>query len=390
MDLDVVLELRLYQSEDGVFWTSHARYSTFWQDYLSVFDKVNIVARVQKVKIPNVDWKQIESECVTVYPLPYYVGPSQFLFKIPALVKALYRRRKVQRAVIYRIPGILSWLYGFIALPSTKAFGVEVVGDPKVVFSKDASTHPLRSFFRFLFVRMQERQCWNASSISYVTETTLQRSYPSQPEAFNTYYSSIKLMPEDFKSPVNKIFTEYLKLICIGSLEQPYKGCDFMLLLLSHLKKKKIKVTLTWIGGGALLSQMQELAIKLNVNEMVRFLGNVAERKVISAELDDSDIFVLSSRTEGLPRVLIEAMARSLVCVATNVGGVTELLPDKAIFEPDNIEQLTVQLQRIRQMTRKERMLEVTHNFERASNYECLKLAVRRKQMYEALKEASR
>ena len=48
----------------------------------------------------------------------------------------------------------------------------------------------------------------------------------------------------------------------------------------------------------------------------------------VTEQLDAADVFVLPSRQEGLPRAMIEAMARSLPCVGSDVGGISELIPD--------------------------------------------------------------
>ncbi|WP_411689990.1 glycosyltransferase family 4 protein [Acinetobacter indicus] len=53
-----------------------------------------------------------------------------------------------------------------------------------------------------------------------------------------------------------------------------------------------------------------------------------------------ADLYIQPSRTEGLPRALIEAMARGLPAVATNVGGIPELLPSEFLIPPNAPQEL--------------------------------------------------
>lgn len=71
---------------------------------------------------------------------------------------------------------------------------------------------------------------------------------------------------------------------------------------------------------------MLELSSSLKLNDVVYFLG---KRRDIYELLCMSDIFVLSSKYEGLPTVLIEAIMANNYIVSTNCGGVSEILPTK-------------------------------------------------------------
>jgi glycosyltransferase involved in cell wall biosynthesis len=87
------------------------------------------------------------------------------------------------------------------------------------------------------------------------------------------------------------------------------------------------------VGDGQFRAELEELARKLRVNTL--FLGTLPRAEVLEV-LDQADLFVLASKTEGLPRALIEAMARGLPCIATAVGGVPELLPREHLVEPNS------------------------------------------------------
>jgi glycosyltransferase involved in cell wall biosynthesis len=78
-------------------------------------------------------------------------------------------------------------------------------------------------------------------------------------------------------------------------------------------------------GAGPELARTAALCDELGVTEHVRFLGEVSD---VPAVLSGLDVFALSSRTEGMPMALVEAMAASLPVVATSVGGVPEVVAD--------------------------------------------------------------
>ena len=388
MLVDVVIEQRFYRCAKNKYWTENAFPYDFWTRYLDVFSEVNIVARVAEVSEPKSDWKRVDGKKVGFVDLPSYIGPWGFLKTVPQLIRSLRKRKAVKRKVIYRVPSILAEFYNIFAIPKLQPYAVEVVGDPADVFAVGANKSLLRPFFKWLFVKMLKQNCQGAVSLSYVTEYSLQQRYPPNALSFHTHYSSIQLQQDDYKQRDNYVLSNPIKIVCIGNLTQPYKGCDFMLETLAMLKQQQIECHVSWVGGGYLLEDMQHLAKRLNVENQINFVGNLASRELIREQIDQADMFILTSRQEGLPRVLIESMARSLVCIATNVGGVKELISKDFIIERDNIEQLVNVIDRVRQLSEIELLNTATTNFNKALEYENSALRSRRQAMYQRLNEA--
>ena len=92
-------------------------------------------------------------------------------------------------------------------------------------------------------------------------------------------------------------------------------------LLLSEDLRAKFVV----VGDGEERSRLERLTEELQMTERVLFLGS---RSDVAHLLQAADAFMLSSISEGIPLTLIEAMATGLPCVATNVGGIPELIRD--------------------------------------------------------------
>lgn len=79
------------------------------------------------------------------------------------------------------------------------------------------------------------------------------------------------------------------------------------------------------IGDGELRSELESLSDELGLHGSVRFLG---ARRNVEKILNEVDIFVLSSKTEGLPVAMLEAMAAGSIVVSTRVGAVPEVIRD--------------------------------------------------------------
>jgi glycosyltransferase involved in cell wall biosynthesis len=125
--------------------------------------------------------------------------------------------------------------------------------------------------------------------------------------------------PPDRSGPANGA-----RLLCVAALAEK-KGHRDLLQALAALRRDGQELVLDLVGDGELRAQLQALVRDLGLSEVVRFRGELPKPQV--AELmRQVDLFVLPSRFENLPVVLIEAMASGLPAVATSVGGVPELL----------------------------------------------------------------
>jgi glycosyltransferase involved in cell wall biosynthesis len=108
-------------------------------------------------------------------------------------------------------------------------------------------------------------------------------------------------------------------------------------------------VTLRLVGSGALRADLDAQARALGAP--VEFLG-VVEQAKLPAVYTSSDVFVLASFTEGHPKVLLEAMACGLPCVASDCAGNRSLITDGEtglLFDPHDPRQLADRLRRVLQ-----------------------------------------
>jgi len=108
----------------------------------------------------------------------------------------------------------------------------------------------------------------------------------------------------------------------VGRLEKQ-KGHVYLIAAAAQLKEKYPDVVFLLVGEGGLREQLVAQAQYYKIEDNIRFLGN---RDDVPAILRVSDLFVLSSIYEGIPLVILEAMAAGLPVVATNIAGSRELI----------------------------------------------------------------
>jgi len=120
-----------------------------------------------------------------------------------------------------------------------------------------------------------------------------------------------------------------LRLITVARLSRE-KGTDDLLRAAAILRRGGAQVTLTVVGDGPERGRLTGLASELGLDGEVEFAGFLRQGHELVAALDRADVFVLASHSEGLPHSVVEAMARALPVVATDVGGIPELLGDDA------------------------------------------------------------
>lgn len=116
------------------------------------------------------------------------------------------------------------------------------------------------------------------------------------------------------------------------------KNHSFLLKTFALLLKEHQNAKLILAGDGPLLAESKELARTLNIQEHVEFLGNVENVPLL---FQKCDALVLPSLSEGLPISILEAESAGLPIIASNVGGIPDIVKENGIlFEVNNEKEL--------------------------------------------------
>jgi glycosyltransferase involved in cell wall biosynthesis len=205
-------------------------------------------------------------------------------------------------------------------------------------------------------------------------------------EGFWSHYSSIDLESEAIGNARGGINQKAYRLVTVGSLAQRYKGIDVLIGALARCVQAGLNLTAVVVGDGRFRSELEAHAAHLGVAARISFVGEVQAGKPVRDILDASDLFVMPSRTEGLPRAMIEAMARGLPCIGSAVGGIPELLGAANMVLPDDPAVLAAKIREV--LGDHSRMTEMSQqNLTTAKKYAEPVLAARRKRFYEHVRD---
>ena len=396
MRVVVALEHHFFSTPDGTVYPKGETDYKFFARYLDVFDEVVVFGRVEQVERLPKPLLPASGPGVSFVGLDYYRGPWQYLKVRRKLIVKAKDVLQSNDAYVLRIPGAVGTILWHQIMRQNRPYGAEVVGDPWDSLSPRSVKSLARPLARVLLRRGLVRQCHLACATAYVTEYSLQKRYP--PGRWSTSYSSIEL-PADaiatdsgIRSRIDRLRQKKRdglpwRLCYVGTMEQLYKSPDILIEAVAICIKKGCKLELVMIGDGQFRQQLEGRARQLGISDAVEFLGYLPPGDIVYNKLDQADLYVLPSRQEGLPRSVIEAMARGLPCIASNVGGIPELLEPWYMVEPNEVGALAKKIESF--LDDQQRLTKaVERNVGIASKYRSDVLQVRRVEFYKKVEDA--
>ncbi len=317
----------------------------YWRRVFGTPTRVTLVVRghTKTSRGSAPDRQLVVGPDVDVISLPPLRLGGRLLVEIPKALRAL-RTLDPAVPVVLRMPGIVPTLTLLVLVCRRQSFAVQVVGDPLGVTFDAGVGGRMARIIGLVLAGSTWLGCRHAAVVAYVTEAHLQRRYPPGRRAKVHAFPNVQLSGSD-GGRGRRTDTQVGQLLTVASLEQRYKRVDLLIEALAVLRHEGWPVRLQVAGAGVGLGPLRDLAERLGVGDEVSFRGMLPPL-ALAALYAESDMFVLCSDTEGMPRALIEAAAMGLPCVATAVGGIPEFLPPEALVEPGSLASLVATLRR--------------------------------------------
>ena len=328
----VVTEARFNRGLGGMWVaTDGVNGDTQWRRYVGALPRLGVAARATYDDTVTGDPVSL----VDVKPLTTYQGLAQMAIGALRLTRELSKIVRASDLLVLRAPGPLSLLTAVLCRLNRRPYAVEAVGDPEAVLL--ALMPGRRGAILAAVSRWAMR--WTvqgASAARFVTRETLQRKYPPRPGVPSLSVPNVVLRDADFVGAGrSRRATGAAEILVVGSQENRYKGHDIALHALSRLKTRGLGVSMILVGRGNERNALETIASSLGLQDVVTFVDHV-DRADLHRLMDRADVFVHPSRTEGLPRVVLEAMARAVPVVATAVGGVPEIVPEEFLCRSED------------------------------------------------------
>lgn len=389
MKLLVISDSHIIKTPDGKYWCNTAVHGyDFWKRYLNVFEEVHVVSRVNRVE--SVDEQSLiraDGNGVKIVDLPFVRGFSEYLKNLLSFAKKVKKAIGNEEVAVFRVPSLPAFIMLYYFKKLKRPYAFEVIADP---FDCYAESKIVQKLFTFIL----KRECKKANGVSYVTKDFLQERYPCKAlidgeseNHFTSYYSSINLSDDFFGEERHYDKIDNLRIVHVASaINSDVKGHTTLINVVEVLKEKGYNVHLNCLGTGNYVSFYEEMVTRKGLTEEITFLGLYSSKIYIKQLLMNSDIFVFPTKAEGLPRVLIEAMATGLPCLSTPVNGIPELIEKKYLFDPFDVEGFVSKIEQLINNP-KELMDMSSNNLVKAREYQNDVLEARRNEFYQKLKK---
>lgn len=320
-----------------------------WQErYLRYFDEIFVASRCMNLDDKPQGLNISSGDRVNHIDLPESANLKTVFEgngEIEKIIKNTILSNDIE-IVIARLPSINSLKAIKIANKLNKKVIIEMVGDPfDAIWNHGSIKGKLFAPINFMIYKYRLKKLDN---IIFVTENYLQNKYKKDYKNFHTTnISNVNIGVDDKLKPLSikeDFKNAQINIALIGSYSAVYKGIETAIKTISILRRKyNIDAKLSILGSGN-KERYNKVIKELKIENYIDFVGVLESGDKVLSWLDNHDFYIQPSLTEGLPRGLIEAMSRGLPAVATNVGGIPELLKEEAVVKVKDAESIATKI----------------------------------------------
>lgn len=340
----IAVDSFLYRTPDGKYWAESIYDYGFFTRYLKVFKNIIIASRCSEACYEDVKgFVRADGPGLEIRELPPMRGMSSYITNIFSFLRCCFKACEGVQCAILRLPSVAASMIMLFVKIKRIPIALEVVADPYGAYEGNFLA-------QLLFSCNLKYACRSCEGVSYVTEKFLQSIYPSKIEKgqgrFESFFSTIDLNNDFFYKHRLYYNKKHFRIIHVANnMNNDIKGHEVLIRASKILIENNYSIHVTFVGDGYLKDYLKNLTISLGIEKYFSFRGMLSSKDLVRKELINSDIFVLPTKSEGLPRVIIEAMAVGLPCISSPVSGIPELLEKDDLVDPKDISALAKKIE---------------------------------------------
>jgi len=350
--MTVFLNARFYE-QDGVY-RADEQYFKFWIRLAERFSQVTLCVPTEMNMNAGQYTVAFDQEKVVICPLPMYKSSLDLYLRFPYLAwrsaGCCINAIKSSQVFVAVIPNALGLWLSMQARRKGVPCVFYVRGNLKDTVKYEYRNHPL-GFLPSALSIFLEKTARNEmrKKLSFVVGTELHNKYLSHGIKTIPIITSLVSRDDLIEFMPKKTFEKKISLLTVGRLS-PERGIETLLEALAILNATcPVEVVCKIIGDGPHRTYLEKKTRKLSLNN-VQFVGYIPYGPELIRLYREADLFVLSSHTEGFPKVILEAMANALPIVSTNVGGIPYVLKsehDSILIPPRKSEVLASSIKKL-------------------------------------------
>jgi len=327
--LGILYHMPFWQTADGALWEAEGSFARYVDSLAPYFDKV--ILSVPVFDTPPASGSRVRAANVVLAPLPYFPGPRQFYPMLPSM-RARLRAWVEQCDVIHlRVPSPAAIFAFRIARAHRKPVFLLVVGDYEALLPHLGYRGVKKALFG-AYVAFEEwaLRYMTTRALTFANGASLREKHERQ-GARVIETKTTTLSAADVSTRTDTCTGPAIRLLTVSRID-PRKGLRALPALVAALVKAGLNATCDIVGppigliGESESDAIEAAAADAGVAGRVRLHGPIALDHLMPM-YRDYDLFILPTRPgEGIPRVLLEAMAAGLPIVTTRVAGITSLI----------------------------------------------------------------
>ena len=341
MTLGILYHMPFWQTADGSVWEAEGSFGRYVDSLAPYFDE--IILSVPVFEAPPATGSRLQATNVRLAPLPYFAGPRQFYPMLPAVFRRLRAWVRECDVVHLRVPSPAAIFAFRLARAERKPMFLLVVGDYEALLPY----LPYSGIKKILFGRYVAFEEWAlrhmATRVLTFANGAALRDKHERQGAMVVETTTTTLSLPDIGSRSDTCATTPIRLLTVSRID-PRKGLLTLPGAVAALVSLGYDVTLDLVGptigqiGDAERDAIAAEAKRLGVEARVSLRGAIPLDQLMPL-YRRYDAFVLPTQPgEGIPRVLMEAMAAGLPVVTTGVSGIGSLIrhDENGVVIPDS------------------------------------------------------